>query len=182
MAVAQLLDVRRQRHMRQIIYIKEGLWLNLVTIVFLLALAVLGVWLDHHSHGRVSIFAWVFMVLFILCCYFPIDGILHPKTRSLEIDGGWLVWCIRYKEGDPFQEERIPLAELRSLEFVIPREAGVRKSQMISSGELHFVTADGQKHELPLEFFPGVYRERIEAAIRQEIPAIQVVERFDDAA
>jgi hypothetical protein len=168
--------------MRPIIYIKEGLLVNLVVIVFLLSLEVLAAWLDKYSHGHVSIFVWMWCALMTLGCYFPIDAIRNPKSRSLEIEGGYLIWHIRYKEGGPVQEERIPLRELCALEFVIPREAGVRNSKLISCAELYFVTTDGQKHELPLEFFPGVYRDRIVAAIRQGVPEIQVVEKVESAA
>ena len=58
----------------------------------------------------------------------------------------------------------------------------MRKSRLISCAELYFVTGDGQKHELPLEFFPGVYHDRIVSAIREQVPEIQVVEKQNDAA
>jgi len=165
--------------MRPIIHIKDGLWVNLAAIAFMLALASFAVWLDHRSHGEVSIFVWVLAGIFVLSCYFPIEDIRKPKSRLLVIEGDYLVWRIRGKEGEGFREERIPLRQIRALEFVIPKDATLRNSRLISCAELYFVTGQG-KRELPLDFFPGVYRDKIVAAIRQHVPTIQVLESSHD--
>src|SRR5687767_5152020 len=103
--------------MRPIIDIKDGLWGNLAVIVFMLALAVFGVWLDHRSHGEVSPIVWGFVALFVLSCYFPIDNIRKPKSCTLLIEGEYLVWRTRDKEGEGTREERLPLRQIRALEF-----------------------------------------------------------------
>ncbi len=161
--------------MKPIIHLKEGLLGNFTTVAFLLALAATAVWLDHRSHGEVSIFTWVLAALFLLSCYFPIANIRTPKSRTLSIEDSQLVWRIRDKEGEDFREERLPLKQIRGLQFVIPREVGVRNSHLLSCAVLYFVTPDGRR-ELPSDFFPGVYRERIVAAIREHIPDVQVEE------
>ena len=162
--------------MKPIIHIKDGLLGNLATIVFLLALAALAVWLDHRSHGEVSIFVWVFAGLFVLCCYFPLDNIRRPKSCMLLIEGDQLVWRIRDKEGQGIRVERLPLRQIRRLRFVIPSEVMARRSRLLSCAELYFITAQGAERELPLEFFPGVYRDRIVAAIRERVPDVQIEE------
>jgi hypothetical protein len=165
--------------MPPIIHIKEGVWVNLATIAFMLALAGFAVWLDHRSHGEVNVFVWVLAAVFVLACYFPIDDIRKSKSRLLIVEGDYLVWRIRGKEGEGLREERIPLSQIRALEFVIPKDATSRNSRLISCAELYFITAQG-KCELPLDFFPGVYRDKIVAAIRQHVPTIQVLEVSDD--
>jgi hypothetical protein len=162
--------------MKPIIHVKDGLLGNLATIVFMLALAALAVWLDHRSHGEVSIIAWAFAAVFVLSCYFPFDNIRRPKSCILLIEGDQLVWRIRDKEGGGVREERLPLRQIRGLQFVIPKDATARRSRLLSCAELYFVTAQGAKRELPLEFFPGVYRDRIVAAIRERVPDVQIEE------
>lgn len=162
--------------MKPIIHLKEGLLSNGVTIVFLLALAALSVWLDHRSHGEVSVVVWVFAGLFVLGCYFPLANIRSPKSRTLLIEGDQLVWRVRDKEGEGVREERLPLRQIRRLQFVVPARPYAPNSRLISCAELYFVTAQGAKRELPLDFFPGVYRERIIAAVREHVPEVQVEE------
>jgi hypothetical protein len=162
--------------MKPIIHLKEGLLGNLAAIAFLLALAVFGVWLDRRSHGEVSTVVWVFAALFVLGCYFPLANIRAPKSRTLLIEGDQLVWRIRDKEGESVREERLPLRQIRGLRFVIPSEVMARRSRLLSCAELYFITAQGAERELPLEFFPGVYRDRIVAAVRQHVPDVQVEE------
>jgi hypothetical protein len=161
---------------KPIIQIKDGLLGNLTTIVFSLAVAALAVWLDHRSHGEVSIFVWAFACVFVLFCYIPISDIRHPKSRTLLIEGDQLIWRIRDKEGEGVREERLPLRQIRGLRFVIPREAMVRRSRLLSCAELYFITAQGSERALPVEFFPGVYRDRIVAAVRQHVPDVHVEE------
>ncbi len=166
--------------MKPIIQLKEGLLSNIAAILFMLALAAFSIWLDRRSHGEVSKVAWVFAGLFVLVCYFPIENIRRPKLRTLLIEGDQLVWRVRDKEGDGVREERLPLRQIRGLQFVIPKDATARRSRLLSCAELYFVTAEGGKRELPLEFFPGVYRDRIVAAVREHVPDVQV-EEVDDA-
>jgi hypothetical protein len=140
----------------------------------MLALAAFCVWIDHHFNGEVSLAAWVFAVVFVLSCYFPLDNIRKPKSCTLLIEGDQLVWRVRDKEAEGVREERMPLRHIRALEFVIPKDAAARRSRLLSCAELYFVTAQGSKRELPLHFFPGVYRDKIVAAIRQHVPAVRV--------
>jgi hypothetical protein len=161
--------------MKPIIHIKEGLLGNLAAILFMLALAILFVWLYRRSHGEVSSSVWVFSALFVLCCYFPLDNIRKPRSRTLLIEGDQLIWRVRDKEGEGrTREERLPLRQIRALHFVIPRDS--TGSRLLSCAELYFITAQGSKRELPLDFFPGVYRDRIVTAVRQHVPDLQVVE------
>lgn len=162
--------------MKPIIHIEDGLMVNLATIVFLLALAAFAIWIDHGSNGEVSTVVWVFAAFFVLCCYIPITDIRRPKSRTLLIEGDQLVWRIRDKEGEGVREERLPLRQIRGLQFVIPQEAFARRSRLVSCAELYFVTAQGGKRELPIGFFPGVYRDRIVAAVREHVPDVQVEE------
>jgi hypothetical protein len=160
-----------------IIHINDGLWANLATIAFLLALSAFAMWLDHRSHGEVSVFAWIFSALFVLFCYVPLDAIRKPKSRWLAIEGDDLVWRIRTKESEAVCEGRLPLRSLRTLEFVIPKEVLAPRSRLNSCAELFFITVHGSRHELPLDFLPGVYREKIVAAMQQHVPNVQIVER-----
>lgn len=161
--------------MKPIIEIKDGLFGNFATIVFMLALAALAVWLDRRSHGQVSIVVWTVAAVFTVFCYIPIDSIRHPKSRTLFIDDDCLVWRIRDKEGEATREERLPLRQIRELRFVIPGDA-TRRASLLSSAELYFITAQGTEHELPLDFYPGVYRDRIVAAIRERVPGVHIEE------
>lgn len=165
--------------MKPIIHIKDGLLGNLAAIVLMLALATLAVWLDHRSHSEVSIIVWALAAVFVLSCYFPIDNIRRPKSCTLLIEGDQLVWRVRSKEGESVHEERLPLRQIRGLQFVIPNDATSGRSRLLSCAELYFVTAQGAKRELPLEFFPGVYRDRIVAAIREHVPDVQIEEVAD---
>jgi hypothetical protein len=160
--------------MKPIIQIKEGLLGNLAAILFLLALAAFVVWLDRYSHGEVQIGVWVFAAIFVLCCYFPLDNIRRPRSRTLLIEGDQLVWRIRDKEGEKTREERLLLHQIRRLHFVIPRDT--TGSRLPSCAELYFITSQGAKRELPLDFFPGVYRDRIVTAVREHVPDLQVVD------
>ena len=162
--------------MKPIIQIKDGLLGNLATIVFMLALAALAVWLDRRSHGEVSIIVWTVAVAFVLTCYFPIDNIRRPKSCILLIEGDQLVWRVRDQEGEGVREERLPLRQIRGLQFVIPKDSSARRSRLLSCAELYFVMTQGAKRELPLEFFPGVYRDRIVAAVQKHVPNVQVEE------
>ena len=172
--------------MKPIIHIKEGLLGNLATIVFLLALSTFAVWLGHHPQHQYQneesiVITWIFAGIMILCCYFPLDNIRHPKERTLSIEGDEIIWRIRGTEGGTdVSEERLSLRQIRRLQFVIPRDSATR-ARLLSSAELYFITNEGDKRELPLEFFPGVYRDKIVAAIREKIPDIQI-EEIDNAA
>lgn len=166
--------------MQPIINIKDGLWGNLAIIVFSLVIAVLPVWHDYRMHGEVSIFVWAFAAVFVLFCYIPIGNIRKPIARTLLIEGDYLVWRIREKEAEGVREERIPLRQIHALEFVIPKDTNAIQSRLPSCAELYFVTAQGGKRELPLDFFPGVNRDKIVAAIRQHVPGLSVKEVFDD--
>ena len=161
--------------MKPIIYLKDGLLGNLATILLMLALAALAVWLDHRSHGEVSIFVWAFAAVLVLFCCIPFDHIRHPKSRTLLIEGDQLVWRIRDKEGDRVREERLPLRQIRGLQFVIPQDATARHSRLLSCAELYFITPQGRRG-LPPEFFPGVHRNRIVTAVREHVPDVQVEE------
>jgi hypothetical protein len=163
-----------------VVHIKDGLWGNLATIVFSLSLAVFAVWLDHRSHGEVSIFVWGFAGIFVLFCYIPIDAIRRPKSRLLAIDGDYLVWQTRSKESGRVNEERLPLKSIRALEFITPRNAECQNSGNPAHARLLFVTAQRSKRELPSDFWPGIYRKRIIAAVRERVPDVEVVERLDD--
>ena len=168
--------------MKPIIEIKDGLWGNLATIAFLLAISALAIWLGHRSNNGAAPFAcWFFSAGMVLCCYLPIDAIRKPRTRSLSIEGDDLVWRVRSAEGEKPTEDRIPLQELRALEFVIPRRYGDRSSRLQSDAELYLIPAKGEKRELPLDFFPGVHRDKIVAAIKERVPDIQVVESVGGA-
>ena len=166
--------------MQPIIQIRDGVLGNLATIFFSLALGAFAVWLDHRVHGEVSIFVWAFALFFAVFCYIPISNIRRPKSRTLLIEGDYLVWRIRDKEAEEVREERIPVRQIRALEFVIPKEANAGRSHLLSSAELYFVTAQGSKRELPLDFFPGVHRDKIVAAIREHVPNLSVKEVFDE--
>ena len=97
--------------MKPIIYIKEGLLGNLATIAFMLGLATLVIWLGKHSQYEATIPTRIVAGIFVLCCYFPLDNIRHPKARTLLIEGDEIVWRIRGQEGGDkvVQEERLPL-------------------------------------------------------------------------
>jgi hypothetical protein len=167
--------------MKPIIHIKDSLWGNLATTVFLLALAACAVWLDYHSHGTVSIVVWIFAALFVLFCYIPLDHIRHPKSRTLLIEDSQLVWRVRAKDGEAVLEERLPLRQICALRFVIPSSTNPRRKLQRSYADLYFITLQGLQRELPPEFFPGVYRDRIITAVREHIPNVQV-EEITDAA
>ena len=164
--------------MQPIISIKDGILWNLATIALFLGLGALAIWVDHRSHGEVSIVVWIFSGIFVLFCYFPINSIRRPKSRMLAIEGDDLVWRIHSKEPGDCREERIPLRSVQTLEVVIAQEDG--HSEISPEVKLYFITSQQNKRELPSEFFPGVYRKRIVAAIRQRIPDLRVVEKKRD--
>lgn len=167
--------------MQTIVHIKDGLWVNLTTIAFLFALTAFSVWFDHRSNGAVSPITWFFGLVMLLCCYFPITSIREPKSCQLGIDGEFLVWRIRAEGSKAVQEERFPLNSIRALEFIIPQEAGSSSSRLDSCAQLFFVTVHRNRHELPSDFFPGVHRNQIVAAIQQHVPGVQVVEKLGEA-
>lgn len=167
--------------MQTVVHIKDGIWSNLACIGFMLGLSALTAWLDYRSHGEVSIFAWLMCAIWLLFCYIPIDAIRKPKSRLLAIDGDFLVWRIRTKESETVREERLPLRSIRALEFVLPQSALSSNSRLESFAELFFITTHGQRRELPSDFFPGVYRKKIIAAIQQHVPNVEVLEKNGDA-
>ncbi len=156
--------------MKPIIHLKDGILGNAVTIVFLLGLAWLVVWLDHKFNSEVSLIAWIFAGIFALGCCFPVAEILTPKSRTLTIDEDFLVWQTQEGKSGGIQETKLPLGQIRALEFVVPREGGA------SCAELFFIDIQGNRHALPTEFFPGIYRKKIESAVRQRVPALEVIE------
>lgn len=156
--------------MKPIIHLKDGIFGNFVTIVFLLGLAWLAVWLDHKFNSEVSLIAWIFAGVFALGCYFPVAEILTPKSRTLAIDGDFLVWQIQEGKSGGIQETKLLLGQIRALEFLVPREGAA------SCAELFFIDIHGNRHALPTEFFPGVHRGKIESAVRQRVPALKVME------
>ena len=156
--------------MKPIIHLKDGIFGNAVTIIFLLGLAWLSVWLDHKFNSEVRLIAWIFAGIFTLACYFPMDEIRRPKCRTLAIDGHLLVWRSREGRDGETQETKLPLGQIRALEFLVPREGGA------ACAELFFVDIHGNRHALPMEFFPGVYRDQIVSAVRQRVPALKVME------
>ena len=169
--------------MQPILNIKDGLWGNLATIVFMLALAVLAVWLDYRSHGEVSIFVWAFAGAFVLFCWIPTNAIRKPKTRLLAFDGSHLLWRIyNGKTKEIILEKRLPLDSIRALKWIIPIPPDCRRGQDYTSARLLFITAERSSHTLPDEFFPAAYRRKIEGALKQRLPGIEIVEKFESPA
>lgn len=165
--------------MKPIIHLKEGLLGNVATILFLLGLSAFVLWLDERLNGKVQMFTWVLVAAWVLVCYFPYRNIRNPKSRSLLIEGDRLVWRVRDAEGVSAREEQIPLRTIRRLQFVIPADGDTPGSHLAQCAELYFVTTQGRRH-LPFDFFPGVYRERIIAAIREHLPDVQVEDVHSD--
>ena len=166
--------------MRTIVHIRDRLWSNLASIAFCLGLAASAVWLDHRFRGEVSIFIWIFAGLLVLFCWIPIDAIRRPRSRLLAFDGSWLLWRIcDGKTREILLEKRLPLVSIRTLKWVVPRPEDCRHGQDHSNAQLFFVTAEGGTHRLPDEFFPAPHRRKIEAALKQEIPSLTIVEKLE---
>jgi hypothetical protein len=159
--------------MKPIIHLKEGLLGNVAAILFMLGLSAFVLWIDKRINGEVHTWTWILPSVWVLVCYFPYRNIRNPKSRTLLIDGDRLVWRVRDSEGGSVREQRIPLRTIRSLQFVIPADGEVPGSHLPQCAELYFVTTQGKRH-LPLDFFPGVYRERIIAGVREHLPDVQV--------
>ena len=166
--------------MRTIVHIKDRLWSNLACIAFCLGLAAFAVWGDHRVHGKVSIFVWIFAGLFVLFCWIPIDAIRRPKSRLLAFDGSYLLWRIdNGKTREVILEKRLPLDSIRALKWVVPKPADCRHGQDYANARLFFITAERSTHTLPDEFFPASHRRKIEAALKQELPTLTIVEKLE---
>lgn len=166
--------------METIVHIKDGLWSNLAVIVFSLTLAAAALWGDHYSHGEVSVLAWIFASIFVLFCWVPISAIRRPKSRLLAVDGSHLLWRIYDgKTKGVILERRLALSSIRALKWVVPTPADSRGGQDYTNARLLFITAERSSHTLPDEFFPAAHRRKIEAALKQSIPNVNIVEEFE---
>jgi hypothetical protein len=163
-----------------ILHIKDGLWGNLATIAFSLTLAAVAVWGDHYSHGEVSIFVWIFASIFVLFCWIPNSAIRRPRSRVLAFDSSHLLWRIYDGETqEAIFEKRLALSSIRVLRWIVATPANSRRSQDYSSARLLFVTAEHSSHTLPDEFFPAAHRQKTEAALKQRIPDLKIVENLE---
>lgn len=147
-------------------------------MAFLLALAAGTVWGDHHLNGEVSVVVWIFASFFVLFCWIPIHAIRRPKSRLLAFDGASLLWRIHEeKSRRVLLEKRLAISSIRALKWVVPdsREEG----HDFSHARLLFITAERSSHTLPDEFFPGLYRRKIEAALKQRLPDVKIVEQLE---
>jgi hypothetical protein len=166
--------------MQTIVAIKDGLWSNLAVIIFSLTLAAAALWSDHYSHGQISIFVWIFASIFVLFCWVPISAIRRPKSRVLAMDGSYLLWRIYDgKTSETILEKRLALSSIRALKWVVPTPADCRRGQDYSRARLLFITTGRASHTLPEEFFPASHRRRIEAALKQRITSLDIVEEFE---
>lgn len=159
---------------------RGGLWGNLAAVAFCLGLAVFARWLDHRSHGEVSVFVWGLAGVFVLVCDIPVNAIRRPQSRLLAIEGRYLLWRIsNRKTGQVALEHRLALDSIRALKWVVPMPADCSRGQDYGSARLLFITAERSTHTLPEQFFPAAYRRKIEAALKQELPALEIVEKLE---
>lgn len=166
--------------MRTIVQIEDGPWSNLATIAFCVGLAASAVWLNRRFHGKVSVFVWIFAGVFVLLCCIPIRAIRRPKSRLLAIDGRHLLWRIyNGKTGQMTLEHRLTLTSIRALKWVVPKPADCRRGQDYANARLLFITDERSSHTLPAEFFPASYRHKIETALKQELPTLQILEKLE---
>lgn len=165
--------------MKTIIEFKEGIISNVVCLCFFVALALGGFGVSRRlGHGD-DPFIWFICLAWLLFAYFPIANLAHPKSFALFIQEGNLLWRVRAKEGEPCEEEKIPLHTIAHLELVMPRVTAVSRPRHRSLAQVFLVTKHGQRHEIPLSLFPGVFWNRIVSALRANIPALHVIERVE---
>lgn len=170
-----------QTSIHAIVNIRDGLWGNLALIAFCLGLAGFAVWCDHTVHGEVSVLVWAFSGVFVLFCYIPVSAIRRPKSRVLAIDGDHLLWRMyNPKTGQVILEQRLALSSIRALKWVFPKWNRWGGEEVPDPGLL-FITAERSSHTLPEEFFPARHRRRIEAALKQRIPDLKIVEKHESS-
>jgi hypothetical protein len=164
-----------------IVCVKDGIVGNALAILLLAGLSGFTIWWGI-SHDHVVLFiAPVFCVPWLYVCYVAIRNIRSPKSSTLAIDGDQLTWTLRTVESAAGQQNSIPLHSIDSLEFVLPVKRYMNGERDYSLAELFIVDVHGNRHQLPVELFPGVYRKKIISAIEHEKPGVRVVERMDDA-
>jgi hypothetical protein len=110
--------------------------------------------------------------VFVLYCVGAISAIRRPKSRLLAIDGDDLLWrSYSQKTNETILEKRLALSSIQGLKWV-----GVEDPHY---NRLRFITSEGVSHTLPDEFFPASHRNKIETALKERVPGLEIMERVE---
>lgn len=93
------------------------------------------------------------------------------------MDDSHLLW--RINDGKAIIERRLALRSIRALKWVVPTPADSLCGRDYTNARLLFITTERGSHALPDEFFPAAHRRKIEAALKQRIQNVNIVEELE---
>lgn len=152
---------------------------NALAILFALCLCAFVIWWGINRDHWLFLIGIPFCLAHLFVCGVFIRNMRRPKSAILAIDDSCLTWIVRRKESEGVKRESIPLKSIRSLELVLPKFKDEINARNYSIAQIFLVDIHGNHYRIPEELWPGVYHKQIIAAIKQEIPGIEVSERID---
>ena len=116
--------------------------------------------------------AAIFAAVLILVSLVLLRSAFQPKRDQwLTIDADAVRWRVR-RGTEPVVNQRIPLNSIQSCKIVTTPNSG----DAVPPIDLYFVLRDGSEKQVPREFSPALHRERIEDALREQLPNLKIQE------
>lgn len=164
-----------------IVQVKDGVASNLACLAFIVCLCAFVIWWGT-THDRVLLLvAPIFCIVWLYVGYVCVRNIRHPKSAMLAVEGDRLIWKLHNRESQEEVAASIILKSIATIEFVLPQIRFENKLRHKALAQLFVVDVHGNRRQLPEELWPGVYQKRISIALKQYLPNIQIIERFDES-